>query len=148
MAATTPRKIFVNLAVNDLARSVEFFNELGFAFDPRFTDETATCMVVSDEAYVMLLLEDRFTGFTKKHLADPKVQAEAIIAVSAASREEVDELTDKALGAGGAPATDPQDLGFMYARSFLDPDGHQWEVVWMDPSAVESGPPAEGRATS
>ena len=148
MAAETPRKIFVNLAVADLARSVEFFNELGFAFDPRFTDETATCMVVSDEAYVMLLLEDRFADFTDKHLADSKVQAEAIIALSAASREEVDELADKALAAGGGHAGDPQDMGFMYTRSFLDPDGHQWELVWMDPSAVESGPPAEARASS
>ena len=143
MAAEAPRKIFVNLAVADLARSVEFFNALGFSFDPRFTDETATCMVVSDDAYVMLLLEDRFSDFTEKHLADAKVQAEAIIALSAASREEVDELTDKALGAGGGQAGDPQDMGFMYSRSFLDPDGHQWELVWMDPSAVESGPPAE-----
>jgi predicted lactoylglutathione lyase len=148
MVAETPRKIFVNLAVNDLGRSVEFFNELGFSFDPRFTDETATCMVVSDEAYVMLLLEDRFADFTEKHLADSKVQAEAIIALSAASREEVDELADKALAAGGGHAGDPQDMGFMYTRSFLDPDGHQWELVWMDPSAAESGPPAESRATS
>ena len=148
MAAETPRKIFVNLAVNDLARSVEFFDKLGFAFDPRFTDETGTCMVVSDDAFVMLLLEDRFSDFTEKHLADSKVQAEAIIALSAATREEVDELADKALAAGGGPAGDPQDLGFMYARSFLDPDGHQWELVWMDPSALESGPPADARATS
>ncbi|MDQ3823510.1 MAG: VOC family protein [Actinomycetota bacterium] len=147
MASGPSRKIFVNLAVSDLARSVEFFDALGFEFDPRFTDETATCMVVSDDAYVMLLQEDRFTDFTKKHLADPKVQVEAIVAVSAASREEVDELAEKALAAGGAPAADPQDLGFMYSRSFDDPDGHQWELVWMDPSAVESGPPAESRET-
>jgi uncharacterized protein len=148
MASDTARKIFVNLAVNDLSRSVEFFNELGFTFDPRFTDETATCMIVSDEAYVMLLLEDRFSDFTKKHLADPKVQTEAIIAFSAESREEVDDLAEKALAAGGSPANDPYDMGFMYGRSFNDPDGHLWEVIWMDPSAVESGPPAEARATS
>ncbi len=142
MASGTSRKLFVNLAVNDLARSVEFFGALGFSFDPRFTDETATCMVVSDEAYVMLLQEDRFTDFTNKHLADFKVQVEAIVALSADSREEVDELADKALATGGAPAADPQDLGFMYSRSFDDPDGHQWEIVWMDPKAVEDGPPA------
>ena len=148
MAAPTPRKIFVNLAVADLERSVAFFSELGFSFDPRFTDETATCMVVSDEAYVMLLLEDRFADFTEKHIADAKVQAEAILALSASSREEVDELADKALAAGGGQAGDPQDMGFMYTRSFLDPDGHQWELVWMDPSTVESGPHAEGQANS
>jgi uncharacterized protein len=145
MAEGTTRKLFLNLAVADLARSVEFFNALGFSFDPRFSDETATCMVVSDEAFVMLLQEDRFSDFTKKHLADPKVQIEAIVAVSAASREEVDELAEKALSSGGSPASDPIDMDFMYTRSFQDPDGHQWEVVWMDPSAVESGPPAEAR---
>jgi predicted lactoylglutathione lyase len=148
MAGEASRKIFVNLAVNDLARSVEFFNELGFSFDPRFTDETATCMVVSDEAFVMLLQEDRFSDFTKKHLADAKVQVEAIVAVSAQSREEVDDLAEKALAAGGAPASDPIELDFMYSRSFDDPDGHQWEVVWMDPAAIEGGPPAEATTTS
>lgn len=148
MAAGTPRKIFVNLAVADLARSVEFFNELGFAFDPRFTDETATCMVVSDDAFVMLLQEDRFGDFTKKHLTDSKVQIEAIVAVSAQSREEVDELADKALAAGGAPASDPVEMDFMYTRSFDDLDGHQWEVVWMDPSALEGDALPEGTASA
>lgn len=148
MAGSTARKLFVNLAVNDLARSVEFFDALGFAFDPRFTDETATCMIVSDEAYVMLLVEDRFADFTNKHLSDPKVQTEAIVAVSAESREEVDDLAEKALAAGGSPANDPYDLGFMYGRSFNDPDGHLWEVIWMDASAVESGPHAEAGAAS
>jgi predicted lactoylglutathione lyase len=131
------RKIFVNLAVADLERSVAFFSELGFSFDPRLTDETATCMIVSDEAFVMLLQETRFSDFTKKHLADSRVQIEAILAVSAQSRDEVDELADKALAAGGSPAIDPIDeAGFMYSRSFHDPDGHQWELVWMDPSAT------------
>jgi uncharacterized protein len=146
MASSTSRKLFVNLAVNDLARSVEFFDTLGFAFDPRFTDETATCMIVSDESYVMLLVEDRFAEFTNKHLADPKVQTEAIMAVSAESREEVDDLAERALAAGGSPANDPYDLGFMYGRSFNDPDGHLWEVIWMDPSAAESGPHAHAGA--
>jgi predicted lactoylglutathione lyase len=131
------RKIFVNLAVKDLDRSVEFFTKLGFTFDPRFTDESATCMIVSDEAYVMLLVESRFKDFTKKELADPATQTEAILAVSAESREEVDEFADTALEAGAASANDPMDMGFMYARSFNDPDGHLWEVFWMDPSAIE-----------
>jgi uncharacterized protein len=131
------RKIFVNLAVKDLDRSVRFFEQLGFEFDPRFTDEQATCMVVSDEAFVMLLVHDRFRDFTKKELADPTAQTEAILALSAESREQVDELAEKALAAGGSPANDPIELDFMYGRSFQDPDGHLWELIWMDQSAIE-----------
>jgi len=131
------RMIFVNIAVEDLDRSVDFFTRLGFSFDPRFTDETATCMIVSDEAFVMLLVKSKFKEFTKKELADTATQTEAIFALSAESREGVDELADAALQAGGAPANDPMDYGFMYGRSFEDPDGHIWEVIWMDPSALE-----------
>jgi predicted lactoylglutathione lyase len=137
MTTGSSRKIFVNLAVADLREAVEFFTELGFAFDPRFTDEQATCMVVSDEAFVMLLVQDRFKDFTKKEIVDPRTHTEAILAVSAESREEVDELVRKALGAGGQPANDPIDHGFMYGWSFHDPDGHLWEVIWMDPNAPE-----------
>jgi uncharacterized protein len=138
MATTTSRMIFVNLAVEGLDRAVEFFTQLGFTFDPRFTDETATCMIVSDQAFVMLLVEDRFKDFTKKELADARAETETILALSAESREEVDELADKALEVGGSPASDPIEMDdFMYSRSFQDPDGHQWEVVWMDPSAVQ-----------
>jgi predicted lactoylglutathione lyase len=138
MATATSRMIFVNLAVEDLDRAVEFFTQLGFSFDPRFTDETATCMIVSDQAFVMLLVEDRFKDFTKKELADATAETETILALSAESREEVDELADKALEVGGSPASDPIEMeDFMYSRSFQDPDGHQWEVVWMDPSAVQ-----------
>ena len=129
------RQIFVNLAVESLDRTVEFFRQLGFEFDPRYTDDSATCMVVGDNAYVMLLVRDRFKEFTKKELADPAAQTEAIIAFSADSREQVDELAEKALAAGGSPANDPIDMGFMYSRSFEDPDGHIWELVWMDPNA-------------
>jgi predicted lactoylglutathione lyase len=137
MATAPSRMIFVNLAVKDLGTAVDFFTELGFSFDPRFTDESATCMVVSDQAFVMLLVEDRFRDFTKKELADPATHTEAILALSAESREEVDELADKALAAGGRPANDPMEYGFMYGRSFQDPDGHLWEVAWMDPSSIE-----------
>lgn len=132
------RLIFVNLAVADLDRSVEFFTKLGFTFDPRFTDETATSMVVSDQAFVMLLVKDRFADFTPKEIVDSKAQTEAIVAVSADSREEVDELVDTALAAGGSTANEPMDLGFMYSRSFEDPDGHLWEVVYMDVAAAEA----------
>jgi uncharacterized protein len=137
MATETARKIFVNLPVKDLDRSVDFFKRLGFSFNPQFTDETATAMIVSDEAFVMLLVENRFKDFTAKELADATTQTEAIVALSAASREEVDSLAEKALEAGGSPANDSIDQGFMYARSFQDPDGHIWELVWMDPSAIE-----------
>jgi predicted lactoylglutathione lyase len=137
MVTATPRKLFVNLAVQDLGRSVEFFTKLGFTFDPRFTDEDATCMIVSDEAYVMLLVERRFADFTAKQLCDATAQTEAILALSADSREQVDELAEKALAAGGSPANDPMEMDFMYGRSFQDPDGHLWELIWMDPSALE-----------
>jgi uncharacterized protein len=143
MATASSRKIFVNLAVKDLSRSVEFFTQLGFSFDPRFTDEQATCMIVSDEAFVMLLVESRFKDFTKKELCDPATHTEAILALSAESREQVDELVHKALAAGGQPANEPMDHGFMYGSSFQDLDGHLWEVIWMDPGALRASPLAE-----
>ena len=136
------RKLFVNIAVADLGRAVDFFTGLGFEFDPHFTDETATCMLIGEDAYAMLLVRDRFQDFTKKELADPVTQTEAILALSAESREDVDALAEKALATGGSPADEPMELGFMYSRSFQDPDGHQWEVFWMDPVAVEQGPNA------
>jgi uncharacterized protein len=131
------RKIFVNLPVKDLKRSVDFFTQLGFTFDPRFTNENATCMILGDEAFVMLLVEDFFKTFTKKGIADSRASNEAILAISADSKEEVDQVADKALASGGQAAMDPQDHGFMYVRSFQDPDGHHWEVAWMDPKALE-----------
>jgi predicted lactoylglutathione lyase len=140
MASDSSRMLFVNLAVKDLDKSVGFFTKLGFTFDPRFTDETATAMIVNEQAVVMLLVESKFKEFTKKELADPAAQTEAIVAVSAESREDVDRFADKALEAGGSPANDPIDMGFMYGRSFQDPDGHIWEAVWMDPSVLEQSP--------
>lgn len=129
-------KIFVNLAVQDLDRSVNFFTKLGFDFDPRFTDDKATCMVLSDEAYVMLLVEDFFSTFTSKAVCDTSTHVEAILALSADSKEQVDELVSNALAAGGRPANEASDQGFMYGWSFQDLDGHIWEVVWMDMEAV------------
>jgi predicted lactoylglutathione lyase len=137
MATATSRKIFVNLAVKNLQRTIAFFTELGFEFDPRFTDEQATCMIVSEDAYVMLLVDERFKDFTKKAIADSTTETEVIVALSAESREQVDELADGALRAGGTPANDPIEMGFMYGRSFHDPDGHLWELIWMDPAALE-----------
>ncbi len=130
-------KIFVNLPVKDLERSVAFWTELGYTFNAQFTDEQATSMVISDDIYVMLLVEDRFRDFTTKQIANSSTHTEAIVALSAVSREAVDELVDKALRAGGKKSTDPMDEGFMYGRSFEDPDGHLWEVIWMDPSSIE-----------
>ena len=136
MADHPSRKLFVNLAVRDLKRSVAFFTELGFTFDPRFTDEKATCMIVSDEAFVMLLEQDRFRDFTRKQLCDTGTHTEALFALSCGSRGEVDALVDTAVAAGGKHALEPQDHGFMYGWSFYDPDGHHWEVFWMDPAAL------------
>lgn len=132
------RKLFVNLAVCDLKGSKEFFSQLGFEFDPRFTDDKAACMIISEEAYVMLLMEPFFKGFTKRELCDTSKQTEALLALSCSSRAEVDELVKKAIAAGGQYAMEPQDHGFMYDWSFYDLDGHHWEVLWMDESATGS----------
>jgi uncharacterized protein len=131
------RMIFPNIAVKDLDRSVRFFEELGFSFDPRFTDENAAAMIVNEHAVVMLLKEGFFETFTRKELVDPAKQVESIIALSAESRADVDAFADKALEIGGSPANEPVEMGFMYGRSFHDPDGHHWEVFWMDMDAVE-----------
>jgi uncharacterized protein len=138
MTTTTPsRKLFVNLAVRDLPRAVEFFTKLGFRFNPQFTDASATCMIVSDEAFFMLLVEPRFRDFTKKQICDTRTHTEGLFSISASSRAEVDDIVHTALAAGATRALDPQDHGFMYGWSFYDLDGHHWEVVWMDPAAVQ-----------
>ena len=138
-AGTTPltsHKLFVNIPVSDLQRSIEFFEALGFAFNTQFTDATATCMLVGEDAYFMLLVKDRFAGFTKRLAGDPQQQTNAIFALSVESRAEVDAMVQKAIAAGGTHAQEPQDHGFMYGWSFYDLDGHHWEVFWMDPAAV------------
>jgi len=136
MAANRSRKIFVNLPVRDLKRSVEFFTKLGFTFNPQFTDENATCMIVSEEAYVMLLVEKRFKDFTKNQICDTATYTEGLFALSAGSRAEVDEMVNTAIAAGGKHAMPAQDHGFMYGWSFYDLDGHHWEVFYMDMSAI------------
>jgi uncharacterized protein len=136
MASNPSRKIFVNLAVRDLEKSKRFFTALGFEFNPRFTDDKAACMVISEEAYVMLLTEPFFRTFTKRDVCDTARQTEGLFALSCESRAAVDEIVRKAIAAGGKPAMDPQDHGFMYGWSFYDLDGHHWEVMWMDPKAV------------
>ncbi|MEU0082883.1 VOC family protein [Streptomyces sp. NPDC006274] len=137
--------IFVNLPVKDLETSKAFWSKLGYSFNPQFTDENAACLVFSDTIYAMLLTEARFKDFTKKDIADAATSTEAILCLSADSREKVDELVDGALAAGGSPSNDPQDYGFMYGRSFQDPDNHLWEVMWMDVEAMQRAM-AEGDA--
>jgi predicted lactoylglutathione lyase len=138
MTSRESRKIFVNLAVADLKRSMEFFTKLGFEFNAKFTDEkTGACMVISDDAFVMLLAEPFFQTFTKHKICDTRTHTECLLALSCPSRAAVDELVHKAVASGGRHALDPQDHGFMYGWSFYDLDGHHWEVVWMDPAAAQ-----------
>jgi uncharacterized protein len=129
------RQLFVNLAVSDLARSMQFFRALGFDFDQKYTDDKAACLVIGDGAYAMLLTDPFFRGFTKREPCDTRTHTEALLAISCGDRQEVDEMTRKALAGGGSPAMEAQDLGFMYSHSFYDPDGHHWEVFWMDSAA-------------
>ncbi|MEU2763492.1 MULTISPECIES: VOC family protein [unclassified Streptomyces] len=129
--------IFVNLPVKNLETTVGFFGKLGYTTNPAFTDDKTACLVISDTIFAMLMTEERFKEFTKKDVVDASTATEVILALSADSREKVDELADAALASGGSPAGETQDLGFMYGRSFQDPDHHIWEVVWMDPAAAE-----------
>ncbi len=130
-------KIFVNLPVKDLNASIAFFTKLGYSFNQQFTDETATCMVISEDIYAMLLTHEKFKMFTPKEICDATKSSEVLIALSCESREQVDELVAKAVAAGGSSYSKPQDHGFMYAHGYQDLDGHIWEVMWMDPSAVQ-----------
>ncbi|MFF3330031.1 VOC family protein [Streptomyces sp. NPDC002888] len=130
--------IFVNLPVNDLDASKKFFTDLGYTINPQFSDENAASVVISDTIVAMLLTKSFYATFTKKEIADATKTSEVLICLSAESRAKVDELVDKALSVGGTPTGETQDHGFMYGRAFDDPDGHTWEVVWMNPEAVES----------
>lgn len=134
--ALQAKQIFVNLPVKDLNKSVDFFKKAGFGFNSQFTDENAACMIVGENIYAMLLVESFFKSFIKKEIADATKHAEAIMALSVASREQVDEIVNKALAAGGKISNDPMDHGFMYSWSFQDIDGHQWDIFYMDESAV------------
>jgi predicted lactoylglutathione lyase len=125
-------KIFINLPVKDLERSKTFFSGLGYNFNPQFTDDKAACMVVSEHIYVMMLVESYFKTFTKKEVGDAHLATEVLLALDAASREEVQQTIIKATELGGSIYAEPQDHGWMYQHSFADPDGHQWEIVYMD----------------
>lgn len=132
-------KIFVNLPLKNLDRSVEFFTKLGFSFNAQFTDETATCMVVSEDIFVMLLTEAKFKEFTPNPICDATKSTEVLVCLSSESREEVDQMIGKAVAAGGTTYNEPKDYGFMYGHGFQDLDGHIWETVFMEPSAVNQG---------
>ncbi|HSD16351.1 MAG TPA: VOC family protein [Thermomonas sp.] len=129
-----PRNLYVNLPVKDLERTVDFFAALGFSFNPTFTDENATCMVVNDNTSVMLLVESFFATFTGKPIADAHVVTETLLALSLESRADVDDFVAKAIARGASEYAEPRDLGFMYQRGIADLDGHQWEVFFMDES--------------
>jgi predicted lactoylglutathione lyase len=141
---TTPahpgRTLFVSIPVADLERSTAFFSKLGFGFDPAFTDETAACMLVGEQASIMLLGREKFAQFSHRPVADPATHALALYSFSVAERDEVDAVAEAAVAAGGAEADGPEDHGFMYTRSFFDLDGHGWQVMWMAP--VDAGVPA------
>ena len=131
-------QIFVNLPVKDLSRTVEFFKMLGFTFNPQFTDENATCMIINDNIFVMLLVEKFFKTFPQKEICDTTKDTEMIIALSTESREKVDEMMQNVLEAGGKESREPQDHGWMYGRSFQDINGHLWEIIYMDEKALKN----------
>jgi predicted lactoylglutathione lyase len=134
--------VFINLPVSDLDRAVTFYRALGYPLNPVFSDETAASIVVSDTVYVMLLTHAKFVEFTDKTIAAPDT-IEVINSLSAETKEEVHRIVDAAVEAGGTEDRPEMDLGFMFQRSFTDPDGHRWEYVWMDPAAAEEGPHAD-----
>jgi predicted lactoylglutathione lyase len=140
-------QIFVNLPVKDLSRTVEFFKRLGFTFNPQFTDENATCMIINDNIFVMLLVEKFFKTFAKKEICDTTKDTEMIIALSTESREKVDEMMQNVFEAGGKESREPQDHGWMYGRSFQDINGHLWEIIYMDEKALKNNE-LQGQAKS
>jgi predicted lactoylglutathione lyase len=130
------KAIFVNLPVRDLSKSIDFFKKMGFAFNAQFTDENATCMIIGENIFAMLLVEKFFKTFTKKDICDTAKDTEVIVALAAESMEKVDQLMVKALEAGASEPRPAQDHGWMYNRNFQDMDGHLWDIFWMGESAV------------
>ncbi|MFG2886821.1 VOC family protein [Streptomyces sp. NPDC048297] len=130
--------IFVNLLTDDVAATKRFFTELGYTINPQFSNDDCACVQISDTIVAMLMTKQHWSQFTQKELVDSTKASEVLLCLSAESREKVDELVDKALAAGGTVHSEPQDHGFMYGRSFDDLDGHTWEVMWMDPAAVQA----------
>ena len=129
-------KIFVNLPVKELKRSIEFFTKLGYKFNPQFTDETAACMIISEDIYVMLLTQAKFKEFTPKEICDAMKSTEVLVCLSCESRDKVNDMVGKAVAAGGTTYAHSKDYGFMYQHGFQDPDGQLWELIYMDSSAI------------
>ena len=143
------RMIFVNLPVSDLRQSRAFLEALGAVNEPRFTDETAACMTFSDSIHVMLLTHDKFRQFTPRPIADANAGSEVLLCLSSDSRQSVDTAVERAVASGGTADPCPkQDYGVMYGRSVADPDGHIWEVMWMDAAAAERGKDAVQEAVA
>ena len=141
------KMIFVNLPVTDLPRSMAFYEAVGFTNNPQFTNDQAAAMMWSDEIVVMLLRHDFWQTFTSKAIPNAHDSAQVMLCLSHDSQDSVNALVERAVSAGGRPEPTPtQDLGFMYGRSFEDPDGHIWETMWMDAAAAAEGPPAEAIA--
>jgi predicted lactoylglutathione lyase len=134
-----PQMIFVNLPVSDLPKAKAFYESIGAVNEPKFTNDQAACMVISDTIFVMLLTHPFFQGFTSKKIADARETCQVLLCISSDSRDAVDAITDQAIAAGGRETRPAQDMGMMYSRSFEDPDGHVWEPMWMDPAAAEQG---------
>lgn len=130
-------KIFVNLPVKDLAKSMEFYTKVGFTNNPQFTDATAACMVISEEIYVMLLTHAKFKEFTPKAICDATKSTEVLVCLSQESRTQVDEMVRKAVAAGGSTYAEPKDYGFMFQHGFQDLDGHLWELIFMEPGVAK-----------
>lgn len=130
-------KIFINLPIKDLDASKEFYTKLGFTINKQFTNEDASCVVINDSIYVMILKEEFFKRFTQKTIIDAKTSVESLLALSVDSKEAVDDFVKRAIDAGGKLGRGPEDLGFMYQNGFEDPDGHIWEIFWMDPNHIE-----------
>lgn len=129
--------MFINLPVSDLPKSIEFFTKIGYTFNPQFTDDSATCMVLGTNLFAMLLTHDRFQGFAPAPIADTQATTGALISLSLDSRDDVDALIAKAVAAGGTTYREPDDYGFMRSWGYRDLDGHVWEVLWMDPAHVQ-----------
>ncbi len=132
------KQIFVNLSVKDLKIAKDFFTKLGFSFDLQFSDEKATCLVLGENLYCMLLTEEFFKTFVKKEIVNADKMTESIMGLSLESKEEVDEIFEKAISAGAKKANEPYDHGFMYGKSFYDLDGHMWEFFWLDKNGMPS----------
>lgn len=130
-------KIFVNLPVKDLQKSIQFFTQLGYTFNPQFTDETATCMIIAEDIYAMLLTHAKFQEFTPKAICDATKSTEVLVCLSCENRQQVEDMVRKAVAAGGTTHAASKDYGFMYQHGFQDLDGHIWELIYMEPGAVQ-----------